>query len=236
MGRNGIPVSPPPIGRPELELLRATRRRPRDATASAFADWVFQVIVAKHPRRPEEPRSRLQRLKMGRFLHTEVEQQFAAFSEYWGKPMGASEWLLEYADDNASPSAEPFTCSRIRLRGLPVRARPDVVFRHRVSGAVLVIERKFTLLEVDRIPGNGWPNLQAQLWCYGWIDAWRDAPEVYLTGQIRHAPWLWERRRRGNYFVPRVKWDVATWWRRSDSRFHNTSVAAFEAAGGEWRS
>jgi hypothetical protein len=45
--------------------------------------------------------------------------------------------------------------------------KPDLVFREKRSGRILIVEIKAT--EAD-IYADGWPNLRAQLWAYSKID------------------------------------------------------------------
>ncbi len=50
--------------------------------------------------------------------------------------------------------------------------RPDLVFKHKKTGEVLIVEIKVTDAE---IPDGGWPNLRAQLWAYSLADAFATA-------------------------------------------------------------
>jgi len=101
---------------------------------------------------------------------------------------------------------------------------PDVVLKRRHDGAILVIERKTTMAKDDAVPAIAWPRVQAQLWCYAWIDDWLDAPEVYVLAQF------WSRRSRGpGHF--QLSWAKPR-WRRSDLEFHRTWSEAFGIYGG----
>ncbi|MDT3680809.1 MAG: hypothetical protein ROZ64_18500 [Burkholderiaceae bacterium] len=94
---------------------------------------------------------------------------------------------------------------------------PDLVFRERKTGRVLIVELKVS----DAIlPSNGWPNLRAQLWAYSRIEAWSAAPEVLLAGEV----WSSERaglQRRATYH-----------WRATDAALQSESRELFEAYGG----
>ena len=87
----------------------------------------------------------------------------------------------------------------------------------------MVVERKVTVVPADQIPSNGWPNMQVQLWCYGWIDDWATAPEVMLTGHI------WRK-----VYANFVNSEIYPRFVRSDPGFHARCLELFEIYGGEF--
>ena len=50
----------------------------------------------------------------------------------------------------------------------------------------LVFTWKDTFVPEPRIPVDGWPNVEAQLWCYSWIDEFVTAKDVIMVGQLWH--------------------------------------------------
>ncbi len=183
-----------------LEKAAAIENRPDKSRVSDFSDWVFNQ---QHPRRPwsidrsgyqgqteDEQRRREQARRLGEFAHNYL-------SNYWNwyqtrvpkTKLRRFEWVLEFTDPHDG-SASPYSASRLQVAGRPLRGVPDVVLRHRWTNERIVIERKVTSRPLDRIEPELWANLRVQLWCYSWLDAWADAPEVYLIGQV----WRLERR------------------------------------------
>ena len=232
-----IPISAPAITPEVIDRLRGSPpTEPLAPCVTSVSDWIFGVTT--RPKRgsglrPARPQARLD---MGSFAHKEMEEKCRWFRGYWGHTLTASEWDLIWAEGNHSSREErSFTSSSLQLSGNSVSGRPDVVLRHVSSGAIWIIERKFTQVPLKQIPTNGWPNLQLQLWGYSWLDEWADAPEVYLSGQIWRIPFLHAQiRRSGGLMPPWTTWDVATWWKRSDPEFDRSSRTAWKIAGGVW--
>jgi hypothetical protein len=104
------------------------------------------------------------------------------------------------------------------------------VLEHRKTGDIMIIERKVTSVPVEQIPALGWPNLKAQLWCYGWIDDWRDAPNILLVGQL----WGATPTRRGyafcNYKFARLP--IYPVWCYRDPEFQLHGAELFQLYGG----
>jgi hypothetical protein len=68
--------------------------------------------------------------------------------------------------------------------GAKLACRPDVVFKHIESGRIVIVERKTTFLHEAWFPASGWPNAEAQLWCYSKVDDWIAAPQIELVLQV----------------------------------------------------
>ena len=64
-----------------------------------------------------------------------------------------------------------------------MKCKPDVVLKNKINSERLIIERKTTYLDHYSNPEKGWPNVEAQLWCYSNIDNWRNCPKITLIGQ-----------------------------------------------------
>lgn len=140
-------------------------------------------------------------------------------------------WRLVYADPH-DDTGHTFYASRLLVDGQPMRCRPDVVLRNTATGLVIVVERKVTGWQDSDVPEDAWPNVRAQLWCYGWIDDWLAAPDVILVCQFhrrrlhgrrqdRQAPWIWN-------------WEKRPGWRRSDAAFHSECLGYFIEYGGSF--
>ena len=96
------------------------------------------------------------------------------------RPPAHPDWELIYRDPlDKKPVAK--SISSLALNGGPLWAAPDLVYRHRRSGRIVIVERKATRAE---IPHDGWPDMRAQLWCYAQVDEWHHAPSITLVGEI----------------------------------------------------
>lgn len=140
-------------------------------------------------------------MKLGEISHREIELflQHRWTREFLG-PRANAEWSLLYADNQNGPD-RLFHASSIVVDGSPIRCRPDVVLECAATNSLIIIERKTTYLPEPMIPSDGWPNVEAQLWCYSWIDEFRPFDEILLVGQLwrrergalvlfhRHNPW-----------------------------------------------
>jgi hypothetical protein len=191
---------------------QAKTRRPADpkAIVSSFAGWVFDLC---HLDRPDDPAARAEG-KAGESLIEKRQQMLAKATP----PIGESLRLI-FADP-LDGSANPFQIGCLTLKGKPLHGLPDVVLENKGTGEIFIFERKITR---HNVPETGWPNLKVQLWCYGCIDQWQDAPEVYLLGQIwRSHNWELTLSRK----VPR--------WRRSDPTFHKECEELFSLFGGQF--
>ncbi len=107
--------------------------------------------------------------------------------------------------------------SRLTVQGVPLRGVPDLVFRERGSGRVLLVELKAS----NRvIPTDGWPNLRAQLWAYRHIDDWVDAPDIALIGEV------W------GFTADRIFLRRTVRWTANDREFDAQNRELFELYGG----
>lgn len=195
----------------------------RRATASHFANWVFdQTTGGRHrPKSALQRATRRERMRLGAVSHRDIELfLMQTWAQDWLGPKNRSRWSLWFADRKEGPP-RTFTASRLIVAGIPLRCVPDVVLQEERTGEVLIIERKTTTVPEPRIPTNGWPNVETQLWCYSWIDEFADAPDVRLVGQL----WCWN------------KWSRVlchrhpAWW-RSDTEHEERCRRWFERYGG----
>lgn len=129
-----------------------------------FSGWVFSLY------RPKPTKGTLSN---GQRVEREIAARFAP-------PPTHSGWELIYQDPLSDERVVKII-SNLRVRGQPLKGVPDVVFREKKTGRILIVERKASNRE---IPTDGWPNLRAQLWAYAQIDDWANAPEVLLVGEI----------------------------------------------------
>lgn len=123
-----------------------------------------------------------------------------------------TDWELIYRDP-LDEKPTPLIISSLTVNGKPLWGAPDVVYRKKTTGEVLIVERKATNRP---IPSNGWPNLRAQLWAYAHIDDWRDAPRIVLVGEV----WGFHHSRIGRRKVLR--------WVHGEKQFARENAELFE--------
>ena len=187
--------------------------------ASDFADWVFDI---EHPRTTESSdwakyKSKL--LAAGKMSHRRIDRLIREESSLKKR----SEWDVIYID-NDSFGRRTYESSSLKIGDKPMRCRPDAVLQHKQTGEILIIEIKTTGLPEYRIPDIGWPNIQAQLWVYSWIDEWLSAPDVRLVG------WVWRRVETRDVVQP-----VKTFqWNRENKQHHEDCMRLFEIYGGKF--
>jgi hypothetical protein len=171
------------------------------ATPSDFARWVYNSSVARRrgyslgaDQNSDNPMERKNGELDHRLIDLTIETKW--LRERIGMTT-SSDWIKVYVDNPKNP--ELLLAKKLCVAGVPLRCRPDAVIRNKHDGTVLIIERKTTRRLVQNIPTKGWPNVEAQLWCYSWIDEFIDAREVLMysqywrAGQMLNANFLWKR-------------------------------------------
>lgn len=231
-----------PFREARIEALAANKKPlTAHATASAFAQWVFELY--RRPRirlalihntgqieRTDEEISKA----LGVFGESEIEKFRLWANEKFPGAMSGN-WVLDFAgcreeigyESNGQTTHEIFEASALKVNGQSLRCRPDVVLRHLHTGDVVIIERKVTMVPTNKIPAEGWPNLKAQLWAYSWIDRWRYAPNLYLIGQI------WSARVGFRPGTPPKLLEIYPRWKRSDQQMQAHCQRLFKLYGGE---
>jgi hypothetical protein len=191
---------------------------PTRATASAFADWVFWQTKGFKYFDPRSSPTRERRRALGKLDHRLIELflQSKWIHEQFGQKAD-SDWSL-YFVDSGEDCRQPFDASRLKFRGLTFRCIPDLVLRNLKTAEFMVIERKTSR---RFMPSSGWPNIEAQLWCYSHMDVFADAPEVYLIAETWQPINAGYQRSNRNAI-----------WRRSDAAFHQRCRLFFDEYGG----
>ena len=133
-------------------------------TVTAFTDWIFRLY---------KPQRDYVALKRGAHFEREIARKRVRYPQHTG-------WKLIYDGMNGSEE-HALPISELAINGAPIYGKPDLVFREKKTGRIMILEIKVS--ERD-IPSDGWPNLQAQLWAYSKIDMWKDAPEILLVSEV----------------------------------------------------
>lgn len=132
------------------------------------------------------------------------------------KPSNNPDWELVYRDPlECAPT--PLKISNLTLNGEPLWGAPDLVYRNRTTGELVIVERKAS----DKpIPVNGWPNLRAQLWAYSHIDNFKSAPTISLIGEV------WD------MVEGRLTRRAVLRWAQADKEFDAENMELFSLYGG----
>ncbi len=196
------------------------------SSPTAFADWIFWQLNPTH--RPTARGDSSQKMKWsGEYGHEQIErlrlwlQRDRRVGMHFERP-GA--WCPIYVDSPDRPEQRNFIASRLTVNGQSLKGRPDVVLQNEVTKAVIILERKVTQGNPERIPQSGYANHLCQLWCYGCMDAWNEAPYVMLVLQYWHRDWkksTWA----NVYHVAPVRLNL-------DERFHSWALNWFTRYGG----
>lgn len=151
---------------PKLIESIATRYPPQRIghAVTDFTDWLYRLYM---------PKRDVQQLETGRRVEREIAMRRVPVPRH-------DRWKLVFNGmGDSSEAALPI--SELTVGGEALRGKPDLVFREKKTNRILIVEIKAT--EAD-VPSDGWPNLRAQLWAYSKIDAWKDAEDILLVGEI----------------------------------------------------
>ncbi len=195
--------------------------------ASSFANWVYFASHGNHKKRTlDEKYNEKKLMNLGRYDHNHVElfMQLKWSNENLSiNERNKSDWSILFIDDGSS--SQIFRASRLLVKDQPLRCRPDAILFNKKENKYLIIEHKTTRTPPQKIPQNAWPNVQAQLWCYSWIDDFEDADEVIMVGKL----WILDSFRK----LRQIHHSHAS-WKKSDQDHHNECLSWFKRYGGKF--
>ncbi len=146
------------------------RPRPDPSAVTHFTGWVRSLYLWLN--------SNKKAMELGKKTEKTIDRYRRRNAR---KVNGQGQWqLIHNGVDDVTSS--PLSISSLSIRGKPLLGSPDYVFEERGTGRILILEIKTTTRIF--IPADGWPDMRAQLWAYGQIDKWKDAPEVILAAEI----------------------------------------------------
>jgi hypothetical protein len=175
---SGEPASPFHIGASDfLQLARSHPPSKRGQTVSDFTSWIYSLYTS----RPDSLALQYG-LKMEQSIFRERSRLIADKVFTWIEP-SAWEMLhngLRISGTTATrvPSLE---VPDLRVDGCSIHASPDLIYVHKTTRAVLLIEIKFSLA---RIPTNLWPNVWAQLWAYSKIPILQSSSNISAVAEV----------------------------------------------------
>lgn len=187
--------------------------------ASTFADWVFHQTYPNAEKRPQVREKDLDRGRFGPEAILTSVCKSHDFKDKFKRKTSAVDWQPTFVDNKATDQTYP--ASTLRVDGLPMRCRPDLIFEHRTKSAVAIVEYRMTSFSTRSFDPEGYPSDRAQLWCYSHIDDFRDVNELFLVLQF---------------------WDATTFenkatlaWLRADEALEKEARGYFLKYGGELR-
>lgn len=162
---------------PQELLRRAARSRPASpgATVSAFTEWIYSLYLRDLD---------TSALRQGKETEVDIDWQRRVSSKADFRNLPGARWQLMHCGigEPQTDAGHPvFTIPALTIDGVPLRACPDLVFGDEGSGAVALIEVKFTLRIVPR---NLWPNVWAQLWAYSKIPQFAGFGQISAVGEV----------------------------------------------------
>jgi hypothetical protein len=183
---------------PSKFIVRAKEMRPEnpEATVSAFASWLYSLY--SNACGDEQDRERGKAIEPAIFKFRKMAQ--GSVDNDYLRRIG-SEWRLVHNGLHlpGQDRVPWFSINHLCVNGEPLRASPDLIYRHAGSNEVLIVEIKHSFME---IPSNLWPNLWGQLWCYSQLDIPRNANRVTVVGEVWGESTYWEGRgRRSDPFL-----------------------------------
>lgn len=196
------------------------------ARASDFSNWVYRASHGNLKSDPKYESYEQQRKDLGRWDEKVINQmiQGRAFHKFSKNPEAKrSPWKSYFIDDGYGRKI--FKASKLTYKNEVVKCVPDVVLYNESENTYLIIERKTTRVPEEKIPEQSWPNIEAQLWCYGQIDEFEDAEEVFLSGEIWRGAGLKSGYQR-HLNLP--------YWKRGNIAYHNKCLRWFKKFGGQF--
>lgn len=161
-----------------LDNARYNRPHLPTATVSGFSGWVHSIYALQ---------SEVDILLRGRLKESGIfikrRKLLSANPQFW-EGVG-SDWELIHNGLNINTEHERhsslFEISELNIHDEVLRASPDLMYRHRLSGEMFVVEIKFSQAA---IPENLWPDIWAQLWAYSRIPVCAAAPKLTVIGEV----------------------------------------------------
>lgn len=154
-----------------------------EPTVSAFADWIYSLYTVAPAKLV---------LERGRQAEFDIQLKRNARARRVDSmsDVPVSDWKLEHNGLNLLTTSKPlrgpqeyayFEIPSLQVCSQPLRASPDLLYRHRKTKDAVLVEIKFSN---KAIPSNLWPNVWAQLWAYAQIPQLEDSPTIRAVGEV----------------------------------------------------
>ena len=158
-------------------VARARQRLPRKSygTVTDFTSWIYELYGVQR---------KAEALLRGQAAEAQI------YKSRIPRPRNPTWELVHCGMQGATEAAQPvplcdYRSSSLIVKGQPLRASPDYVFRERTaargSERIVIVEVKHSQAP---IPVDLWPNVRAQLWAYSKIDTFASASEIILVAEV----------------------------------------------------
>lgn len=152
------------LKRAQRQGVNKRKNQPQNRVTDFFG-WIFQLIYGV---------SDSANLREGKLVERIVQKIKIPLTS------NDSDWEWFYGDP-LSAKPEPLKISLLTVKDSPMYGAPDYVFINKKTETALIVEVKVSSAE---LPSDGWPNLRAQLWAYGYIDAIQHVKNIILIGEV----------------------------------------------------
>lgn len=170
---------------PSKFIHRARAMPPKEpqATASSFSQWVYSIYGSAYG--DDEDRLAGKEIEKSIFEH-----RVAAAASTGSNFLRAmkSDWELVHngLHFDGVEHVKYFEMENLCVNNEPLRASPDLIYRNRLNSDVLIVEIKYSRLQITT---NLWPNVWAQLWCYAQLDVAVKARNLTVVGEVWGERW-----------------------------------------------
>ncbi len=193
------------------------------STASGFGKWVYSLQHAKIISSKDYSETFKNAKKAENSIASLLNGLNGTSFDDGKKRFKPTGWETVYEDPlRENQATRNFEAPGLTVMGEPIRCKPDAVLFNRLSGELLIVERKTTTAAT---PDHCYPNIMAQLWCYaqidfaktGWLEktGWSKPKGVLLAAELwsykemedifvnvdRQKYWLWRKGQREFNFV-----------------------------------
>lgn len=185
-----------------VKRARASPRELRRQTVKGFTGWIHNLYDTKDREVEKSQGSADEKAIEGKEKENWIRQIRSRASK-------ESRWTNIYN----TLKAESLRTTELEINGLPLWGKPDLVFRSDHYREILIVERKVHYggqWYTPEVPIDGWPDLRAQLWAYGYcVRVLKGCANLLKTkGRIRLCADVWVKEA---YYKPLERRAVLNW-------------------------
>ncbi len=169
-------------------LRRAEKMRPKNPsnTVSSFSQWIYSLYAKNYGDNEDKERGKT----VEQLINSIRISNQTSINNSFLKSIG-SEWRLVHNGLHleGQEHIEYFTVEDLKINNQPLRASPDLIYRHSRLNETIIVEIKNSRMN---IPSNLWPNIWAQLWCYSQIEFVKNSSRTTVIGEVwgEHRIWI----------------------------------------------
>ena len=149
-----------------------------EPTASGFAQWIYSLYA--NARGDELDRARGKKIEEHVWS---LARSAAASANDRLLREKFPQWTLLHNGMEIDRGSPPkfFEVPTLKVRGVPLRTSPDLVYQHAQSREILIVEIKNSY---QILPVNLWPNVWGQLWCYSKMGEFSQSAKVTAVAEV----------------------------------------------------